>query len=64
MKDKKIYLTAEEVAKILGVSKGHSYKLIKKMNKELEEKGYLFVAGKVPTAYFEERYYGFLLEEG
>ena len=59
MNNTKIYLTAEEVAKILGISKGHSYKLIRKMNKELEEKGFLFVAGKIPVAYFEERYYGF-----
>lgn len=59
MNNAKIYLTAEEVAKILGISKGHSYKLIRKMNKELEEKGFLFVAGKIPVAYFEERYYGF-----
>lgn len=59
MKDGKIYLTAQEVASILGVSKGHSYKLIRKMNQELEAKGYLFVPGKVPVAYFEERYFGF-----
>ncbi|MCR4599378.1 MAG: helix-turn-helix domain-containing protein [Acetatifactor sp.] len=59
MNNAKIYLTAEEVAKILGISKGHSYKLIRKMNKELEAKGFLFVAGKIPVAYFEERYYGF-----
>ena len=59
MQNTKIYLTAEEVAKILGISKGHSYKLIRKMNKELEKKGFLFVAGKIPVAYFEERYYGF-----
>lgn len=59
MGDKKIYLTALEVAKILGVSRGHAYKLIQKLNKELADKGYLVVAGKVPVRYFEERYYGF-----
>ena len=59
MKDAKVYLTAEEVAKILGISKGHSYKLIRRLNKELEAKGFLCVAGKIPVAYFEERYYGF-----
>ena len=58
MMDGKVYLTAEEVADILGVSKGHSYKLIQKMNKELADKDFLFVAGKVPVAYFKERYYG------
>ncbi len=59
MGDKKIYFTALEVAKILGVSRGHAYKLIQKLNKELADKGYLVVAGKVPVRYFEERYYGF-----
>lgn len=59
MGDKKNYFTALEVAKILGVSRGHAYKLIQKLNKELADKGYLVVAGKVPVRYFEERYYGF-----
>lgn len=59
MGDKKIYFTALEVAKILGVSRGHAYKLIQKLNKELADKGYLVVAGKVPVRYFEECYYGF-----
>lgn len=28
------------------------------MNIELEEKGYITVRGKVPAAYFKERFYG------
>ena len=60
MGDKKLFFTAAEVAKILGVSKGHAYKLIQKMNNELSDKGYLVVAGKIPVRYFEERYYGFI----
>lgn len=59
MSNKKIYFTAEEVAELLGISKGHSYKLIQKMNRELAEKGFLVIAGKIPIRYFEERYYGF-----
>lgn len=58
MNEEKIYYTAKDVAAILGVSQGHSYKLIHKMNEELSEKGYLFVAGKVPVQYFKERFYG------
>lgn len=60
MSNTKIYLTASEVAELLGVSMGHSYKLIQKMNKELKENGFLTVAGKVPRKYFEERYYGYV----
>ena len=44
---------------MLGISRGHSYKLIQKMNAELSAKGYIVVAGKVPVKYFEERYFGF-----
>ena len=57
--DKNMFFNAKEVAAILGVSVGHSYKLIKIMNDELKEKGYLTVSGKVPKKYFETRYYGF-----
>lgn len=38
MNKEKVYYTAKEVADILGVSKGHSYKLIQKMNHELSKK--------------------------
>ena len=44
-------LTAGEVAETLGVSKGHAYKLIRELNEELQSKGYLVVAGKVPKAF-------------
>lgn len=51
-------MTAEEVAEVLGVSKGHAYKLIRALNEELQAQGYLVVAGKVPTKYFQEKFYG------
>ncbi len=55
----KNYLTAADVAEILGVSIGHSYKIIKKMNKELEDQGFYVVAGKVSKKYFATRCYGY-----
>lgn len=57
--DDKLMMTATDVAKILGVSVGHAYKIIKKLNVELEQAGYLVIAGKVPRGYFEKRWYGF-----
>ena len=33
----KIYITANELAEMLGVSVGHAYKLIRKLNQELEK---------------------------
>lgn len=55
--DKRFY-DSDDVAQIMGCSKSHAYTLIRKLNKELEEKGYLFVNGKINSKYFNERVYG------
>ena len=47
-----IMMTASEVAKTMGVSKAHAYKVIQKLNQELQAKGYITVAGKVNRKYF------------
>lgn len=52
-------LTAREVTETLGVSKGHAYKLIRELNEELQSKGYLVVAGKVPKAFWETKFCGY-----
>lgn len=44
---------------MLGVSVGHAYKFIRKLNQELEKDGFLVIAGKVPRRYFEKRWYGY-----
>jgi hypothetical protein len=43
---------------MLGVSLGTSYRLIRRLNNELEDKGYITFAGKLPKKYLEERYFG------
>ncbi len=58
-----LFVTADKVAKDLGVSKPFAYKLVRQMNDELNEKGYLTVAGRVSRQYYEERFYG-LKKEG
>lgn len=55
---KKMYITAEEAAVILGVSTGYAYKIIRGLNEELKAEGYRVICGKVPTKYFEEKFYG------
>ncbi|MEO2187797.1 ICEBs1 excisionase [[Clostridium] innocuum] len=55
--EKKAYITASELAELLGISVSRAYRIIHDMNKELANKGYLTVAGRVPTKYFEERWY-------
>lgn len=57
-----LFVTAENVAKDLGVSKPFAYKLVRKMNEELNKKGYITVAGRVSRKYYEERFYG--MKEG
>lgn len=55
----KIYLDAQAIADMLGVSKGFAYKIIRQLNADLKSQGYIIIAGKVPRKYFEEKYYGF-----
>lgn len=52
-------MTAADVAEELNCSKGHAYKVIHSLNKELEQKGYIVIAGKVPRAYWAEKFYGY-----
>ena len=53
---------AAEVAETLGVSKPYAYKLIRRLNEELESSGCMFIPGKVNRAYLEEKF--FKLPEG
>ena len=57
------FIRAEELAKELGVSKAYAYKLIRQMNQELNEKGYMTVTGRVSRQYFYEKFYGMQREE-
>ena len=57
-KSKKMYVTAEEAAEMLGVSTGYAYKIIRQLNDELSAKGFITVAGRVSRQYFSERIYG------
>lgn len=52
MKMDSIMMTASEVAEAMGVSKAYAYKVIQRLNKELQAKGYLTVAGKVNRKFF------------
>ena len=57
--NQKLYLSASDVSEYMGISIPTAYKIIKKLNVELERNGYLVIAGKVPRGYFEKRWYGF-----
>ena len=51
----KTFMTVEEVAVEMGVSKSYAYKIVKQLNEELQKLGYLIVAGRVNTNYFRKK---------
>ena len=51
----KMFLTVEEVAAEMGVSKSYAYKIVKRLNDELAANNFLTVAGKITKQYFYER---------
>lgn len=53
-----LYYTANEIMEMLGISRGHAYKIVKQLNEELAGKGFIVVAGRVPKKYFAEHFYG------
>ncbi|NLO42992.1 MAG: hypothetical protein GX109_08200 [Bacteroidales bacterium] len=58
-----LFMRAGEVAKELGVSEAYAYKLIKKLNKEQEAKGYLTIHGRLNREYFGAKLYKKVREE-
>jgi hypothetical protein len=57
------FMRVEDVANELGISKSYAYKIVQKLNRELNEKGYLTISGRVNRKYFTEKFcYG--LKEG
>ena len=53
-----IFMRADEVASVLGVSKPYAYKLIKTLNEELEKTVCLTMAGRIDRKFFYEQFYG------
>ena len=49
-------ITPAEIQTELECSKSTAYGVIRVLNKELADRGFLTVRGKVPRAYFEERF--------
>lgn len=47
MQDNKLFLSASDVSKCMSVSIPMAYKIIRKLNDELQEKGYLVICGKI-----------------
>lgn len=52
----KVFLEPAEVAAIVGVSMPTAYRIIRSLNTELQQKGYVVQIGKINKKYFEERF--------
>ena len=55
--NEKIYYNAADIAAMLGISMGKSYKILREMNRDLAGRGFLTIAGKIPVEYFREKWY-------
>lgn len=51
------FMKAQDVADTLSVSISSAYRIIKKLNNELNEQGKITVPGKISKRYFEEKTY-------
>lgn len=49
------YINAKQVQSICGVSETKSYLIIKKLNDELKEQGFITIRDKVLRSYFNKR---------
>lgn len=53
---KQLY-TVKDVMRILQVKQTKAYKIIRELNEELEQRGYIVAPGKVSKRYFYEKVY-------
>ncbi|MBQ9036292.1 MAG: hypothetical protein IJ115_02400 [Erysipelotrichaceae bacterium] len=52
-----VFIGMEEVRETLNISQAEAYRVIKRLNDELAEKGYLIVRGRTNRKYLEDRLY-------
>lgn len=54
-----LFYTAKELAEMFGISSTKAYQLIQEWNKELSEKKFIIIPGKIYRAYVNEKIYGY-----
>lgn len=52
-----MFIHASEVSETLSVSRAYAYRIVKQLNEELSEKGYMTIDGRTSRRYFDERFY-------
>ena len=55
-----MFIKADEVAQVLGVSESYAYKLVQRMNKKMKDEGYQgpIIRGRIDRTYFYQQFYG------
>lgn len=48
----KMFMEVQDVTEMLNISEGKAYEIIRMLNEELKQQGYMVVQGKVNTKYF------------
>ena len=46
------FMSVDEVASELGISKSYAYKIVQRLNNELKEKGFITISGRLNKQYF------------
>ena len=49
------FITAEEVAATMGVSRSKAYQIVRMLNRELKAMGFITIAGRINRRYFNEK---------
>lgn len=57
IEEKGSMLGVDEVCERLKVSRSYAYRVIRRLNSDLKDRGILTIPGKVNSAYLEERYF-------
>ena len=60
----KMFMNVKEVMEVLEVSESYAYKLMKRLNRELQAMGCQTIAAKVDRKYFYEQFYGTRSNDG
>ncbi len=52
---KPTFLSADDVSQIMGISKSKAYRIIKSINEDLNNRGFITISGKVSKRCFYEK---------
>ncbi len=63
MSNTNTFISVAEIMTVLSVSESKAYSIVRSLNAELKQKGFMIIPGRVSRQYFNERFYGLVKEE-